>query len=212
MRRCFVLFTILGSCVLTLGLATSASAVTVGFDCITGNSATNCATGEAQLMMDITDEGSNQVRFTFTNEGPLQAIISEIYFDDGALLGISSVINGPGTDFVQGANPPDLPGGNNASPPFVVTSGFLAEAIPSPAQNGVDVGENVAIIFNLIGGFDFNDVLSQFADKTVRAGIHVISIDGGSSESFVNVPVPEPTTALFLLGSLAALSATRRRA
>ena len=190
--------------------ASPAAAATVGFDCITDNSASNCAIGEAQLQMDITDEGSNQVRFSFTNTGPIQAIISEIYFDDGALLGIASVINGPGTDFSQGGSPPDLPGGNNASPPFQVTSGFLAGALPSPAQNGVDVGESVAIIFDLIGGFSFADVLDQFADGTVRAGIHVIIIDGGSSESFVNLPVPEPGTALLMLMGLACLSADRR--
>ena len=192
--------------------AAPASAVTVGFDCITNNLAGDCTIGEAQLTLDITDEGGGQVRFTFANSGPLASVISEVYFDDGALLGIASVMNGPGVSFVEDASPPNLPGANNASPPFQVTAGFLAEATPAPSMNGVGPGEWVAIIFDIQGGFDFNDVVAQFADGTVRAGIHVIAFASGGSESFVNDPVPEPSTGLLLLSGLGALAAVRSRA
>ncbi len=196
---------------LLTAFAMPASAASVGFGCITGSLASDCAIGETQLHLAITDEGPGQVRFTFSNSGPLQSVISEIYFDDGSLLGIASIINGTGVVFQQDANPPNLPGGNLASPPFQVTAGFLAEAVPSPAMNGVGAGEFVAIIFNLQGGASYSDVLTQLSDGTVRAGVHVISFTSGGSESFVNHPLPEPSTALLLLAAPGLVALRRRR-
>ena len=188
-----------------------ATAVTIDFFCITNNDAGNCAIGEAQLSVELTDEGSDQVRFTFLNTGAADITISEVYFDDGTLLGIASVISGPGVAFVEDASPPDLPGGNSITPPFNVTAGFLAEAAPPPAFNGVDPGEWVAIVFDLQSGGTLADVIQELTDGTLRIGIHAISIGATEdSESFVNVPVPEPTTALLLLGGLAGIAARRR--
>ncbi len=187
-----------------------AAAVTIDFFCITGNNAGNCAIGEAQLSVDLTDEGGDQVRFTFSNTGSSGITISEVYFDDGTLLDIASVFNGQDVNFAQDATPPNLPGGNLITPPFVVTAGFLAEATPPPAFSGVNPGEYVAIVFDLQEFGTFADVVDELTDGRLRIGIHAISIgDFEGSESFVNVPVPEPTTALLLLGGLAGL-ATRR--
>lgn len=188
-----------------------AAAVTIDFFCITNNDAGNCAIGEAQLSVELTDEGGDQVRFTFLNTGAADITISEVYFDDGTLLGIASVISGLGVAFVEDADPPDLPGGNSITPPFNVTAGFLAEAEPPPASNGVDPGEWVAIVFDLQSGGTLADVIQELTDGTLRIGIHAISIGATEgSESFVNVPVPEPTTALLLLGGLAGIAARRR--
>jgi len=194
---------------LLCAVATPAFAATVGFGCITNSSASDCGIGSAQLQLTITSEGPEQVRFKFWNSGPEQSVISEVYFDDGALLGIASIVNGSGVVFHQDANPPDLPGGNNAVPPFQVTAGFLAEAIPSPAMNGVGPGEWVSIIFNLQSGASFSDVLTQFSDGTVRAGVHVISFASGGSESFVNHPLPEPSAAVLLLAGLSGVALHR---
>lgn len=192
-------------------LTMPAAAASVGFGCITNSLAGDCAIGEAQLHLDITNEGPSQVRFTFSNSGPQQAVISEVYFDDGALLGIASIVNGTGVLFQQDASPPNLPGANLASPPFQVTAGFLAEAVPSPAMNGVGAGEFVAIIFNLQGGASYADVLTQLSNGTIRAGVHVISFTSGGSESFVNHALPEPSAALLLLAAPGIVALRRRR-
>jgi hypothetical protein len=188
----------------------TASAMTYGFGCITNNIASDCTIGEAQVAMDVTDEGGGQVRFTFTNSGPDASSIEGIYFDDGTLLGIASVNSGPGVMFVPGANPMDLPGGNLADPDFMVTSGFLAEASQPPPVNGVGPGEWVTIVYDLQAGGDFADVLDELTTGALRIGLHVIGFDSGGSDSFINNPVPEPGTALLMGLGLLAMGRMRR--
>jgi hypothetical protein len=196
----------------TLWLASApAGAVTLGFDCLTGNLAGDCAIGEAQLTVDVIDQGGGLVLFHFKNSGPLASSISEVYFDDGSLLALSSVIDGPGVDFEPDANPPNLPGGQNAVPPFQVTEGFLAQSVPSPAVNGVGPSEWVKIQFTLQGTQTYADVIDELTTGELRIGIHVIGFQSGGSESFINPPIPEPGTALLLGGGLVALGLGRRR-
>jgi MYXO-CTERM domain-containing protein len=200
------LLAIIGVLMLPVG---TAGAVSYGFGCITNNSATDCGIAEAQITMDVSDEGGGQVRFTFSNAGPLASVIESLYFDDGTLLGIASIVNGPGVSFMTGASPPDLPGGQMASPPFQTTAGFLADSDPAVSINGVGPGEFVAIIFDLQGGGTFGDVIAELADGSLRAGIHVIAFEGGGSESLVNVP--EPGTGVLALLGLAGFGVMRRR-
>jgi hypothetical protein len=174
-----------------LGVGTPAAALTLGFDCITNNLAGDCAIGEAQLEVEVTaGPGANQVSFKFTNSGPSASSITDVYFDDGTLLGIASIVNGTGVSFAQDASPPNLPGGNSISPPFQVTAGFLADSNPPAQPNGVNPGEMLTIIFDLQGGGVFQDILDELGDGTLRIGIHVQGYSSGGSESFVNVPEP----------------------
>lgn len=206
---------------LSIGLATIAlcavsggGAQALGFTCITGNDATDCATGEAQLDVTVSDLGGGQVLFTFSNAGPLASSITDVYFDDGTLLGIAGLIDNDdaalgsygdaGVDFSQDASPPDLPGGNTVG--FQVTAGFLADSDPPAQPNGVNPYETLGIVFNLQAGGTFADVVSELTTGELRIGIHVQGFAGGGSESFVNVPVPEPGSALLLALGLAALA------
>jgi hypothetical protein len=174
-----------------LGVGTPAAALTLGFGCITNNLAGDCTIGEAQLEVEVTaGPGANQVSFKFTNSGPSASSITDVYFDDGTLLGIASIVNGAGVDFAQYASPPDLPGGNSISPPFQVTAGFLADSNPPAQPNGVNPGEMLTIIFDLQGGGVLQDILDELGDGTLRIGIHVQGYSSGGSESFVNVPEP----------------------
>jgi len=190
---------------LVLASASVANAVTINFGCITGSIAGDCAIGEVQLSVEMTAAGSNQVLFTFMNIGSEASSIADVYFEDGTLLGIASLDNSdPGVAFSQGATPGDLPGKNNASPPFVATSGFTADSDAPVQPNGVNPGEELGVLFNLKTGQTFADAVAALGidpalEGSLRIGIHVQGFATGGSESFVsNVPVP---AAVWLFGS-----------
>ncbi len=182
----------------------------------------------AQFAVDVTDPGGDRVRFTFYNDGPSGSIydvlspiassICDVYFDDGALLGIASIIdNPPSVSFDYPATPGDLPSGNNLYPPFVTYEGEKLKgefqppffsAGPDGSPSGVNPGEYVGVIFDLKPGKDFDDVIAAInvgfrpdlyydsttetwtADK-LRIGIHVQAIGTtGESDSFIITPVP----------------------
>ena len=201
--------TLLLSFVFVFSTAICAQADTFGFDNISANNVLDAAIGEAQLFVNVTGPAAGQVLFTFGNTGPLASSITDVYFDDGSLLGIASIINSTGVAFSQFADPGNLPAANNADPDFVTTAGFSADS-DAPAQpNGVNPGESLGILFNLQGTQTFADVLSELGDSSLRIGIHVQGFASGGSEAFVNdgptngngtTPVPEPATML-LLGS-----------
>lgn len=199
--------------------STPAYSVTLDFICLTNSVATDCATGVSQLSVDVTDPGGGQVLFTFNNSGPNASSIADVYFDDGSLLGIASLIDADdgiggdaGVDFSQGASPGNLPGGNNATPSFVATSGFLADSDPPVQPNGVNPGEWLGILFDLQAGKTFADAILELESGTLRIGIHVQGFSGGGSESFINNPVPVPAAVwLFGSGLLGLIGISRRK-
>lgn len=201
-----------------LSLVPAVASASIGFQRITSNNAENVA---SQLAAEVRDQAmassdfginilANEVLFTFTNSVGIPSSISEIYFDDGTLLAQSSIINsiGGSTSFTgPGANPSDLPSGNNVSPPFSATVGFSADAVGNPSL-GVDTSSDiVGLVFQLQAGKSFADVLSSISDGSLRIGLHVRAIgEAGGSDSFVNTGgpsggIPEPSS-LFVWGLL----------
>ena len=167
----------------------------------------NGAIGEAQLFVDVSAFGVGHVLFNFRNTGPEPSVIKGIYFDDGALFGLASVINGPGVSFTQNSvdpvNPHELPTAQNLVPPFVTTANFLADADNPAGTNGkgVDPYESVGIVFELKSGMDLDNVLSDLGSRDLRIGIHVGSFEEGDSETFVNNGII-PAPGAILLGSI----------
>jgi hypothetical protein len=159
-----------------------------------------------QLFVEVF-ELTDQINFVFTNTGPDASSITDVYFDDGSLLGISTINNTPTlVEFSQLASPPDLPGGNNVIPPFVTTASFSADSDPPAQPLGVNPGESLEIIFDLQASGTFADVLTELESGELRIGIHVQGYASGGSESFVNNgtvdPPPEPPCPIPAPGTL----------
>ena len=167
---------------LTLFCSTAEALPTYGFVNITNNDAGDAAIGEAQLFVELFDL-TNQVEFHFTNTGPEDCSITDVYFDDGTLLGIPSIDNSStGVSFSLDADPSNLPGGGSLTTPFVATSS--ADSDSPISDNGVNPGEYLGITFNISG--DFDDVVGDLASGDLRIGIHVQAFSSDGSESFIN--------------------------
>lgn len=204
-----------------LGLAcgVNAQASTLSFSCITNNLAGDCTIGQSQLLVDVigTTKG---VSFTFKNNVGSASSITEVYFDAGAssLSGVPlpTITDSDGTStdvaFSLDSNPANLPGANNASPPFnaSTSTAFTAD---SDTKNGGKMAHGVngstewlTMDYSLQAGKSLNDVLTELSNGKLRLGMHVTGFTSSGSESFVNdrglppsiVPVP---AAAWLLGS-----------
>lgn len=181
---------------LTVGYA---SAITYEFASITNTNAVDAAIGEAQLRMDVTDLGSNQVYFKFTNTGPAASSITDIYFEDNVpfLLTYYSFTNSAGVSFGVGANPPNLPGGQN--PLYHFSSNYAYDSNSPVQPNGINPNESLGITFDLTGANQFADIISALDGASLRVGLHVQGFASGGSESYIDsTPVPEPGTIMLL--------------
>jgi len=209
-----MLLVLVGSVCLLMAGQVQASLInygTYGFENITHNNTTNATIGENQLFVEVLAESilANQVVFKFDNIGSEDSSITDVYFDDGILLGIAFIDNSnPGVAFSQNASPGNLPGGNEINPPFVGIAGFTADS-DSPIQlMGVNPDETVSIIFDLQSSGTVQDVIDELNNDELRIGLHVQSFSTGGSESFVHIPEPITLTMLGL-GALGVFS--RRR-
>jgi hypothetical protein len=208
--------------------AAPAQATLASFDfrCISTGVAGACAIGQSQFAVDVTDVFSGalagQVLFTFRNTGPAVSSITDLYFDDGTLLGIAAVRNSTGTDFSQGASPGNLPGGQSMTPQFQTTAGFSADSNPATQPNGANPGEQIAVVFNTINGTTLFDVVAALNGQTIdrsgapalRIGLHAQGFANGDSASFVSNPatvVPLPASAWLMLCGLGPMLACLRR-
>jgi hypothetical protein len=178
----------------------------------------------SQLSVEVTDPGvSGQVLFTFSNTGSYSFYISDIYFDDGTLLGIASIDNSdPGVSFGFPASSGNLPGGNTVDPDFVTSTdtGHFSTDNDSGAINGVHPGESVGIQFDLIGGNTFADTIDAlnvgfnpstyytgsglfdgWTSANLRIGVHVQGIgdNGEFSDTLILTPIP-PSMIIGMLG------------
>lgn len=116
-------------------LASAAVSTAYSFENITHSNTGAEADGEASLTLGVIDLGGSQVRFKFGNNST--SSMTDVYFDDGSLLGIAFICYSSGVSFSQGASPPNLPVGDSVSPAFVTTAGFLADSDEPVSHNGV---------------------------------------------------------------------------
>lgn len=155
--------------------------------------------------LEVSEE-AGLARFDFRNQSTLLCVVAQVYFEQGSLDSLESLIEGPGTLFSWPASPPSLCGGNRLVPPF--STWFSAGADPPSADNGVHPGETLAVRFNLADGAAIEDLYDEIESQALRVGVHITGFADGSSESAVT---PEPTTVALLLGPAALALAVRRR-
>jgi len=175
---------------------------------------------------------SDEVLFTFTNDvsSGYSSNIAEIYFDDGTIFSQVSILNDLGgtTNYSGGMKPKDLPGGGNGNgknidtsnvdPVFDATAGFGADT--GNESDGINASNDIlGIVIKLQADLGFNHLQVALANGELRLGLHVISIDNGLSDSFVNNPfalasavnpVPLPAAA-WLFGPALLVAARKRR-
>jgi hypothetical protein len=172
MHRRTVLASALASAALAVGSG-PAAALTLGFQCISDNDASNCATGEAQLQAESSaGPSAGLVSFAFTNSGPNASSIIGVYFEDQGsdlLDGMDSFLEGSGVDFEFDADPFDLPDGDEVDPDFEASFSVGAESL----SGGIDPGEILTVLAELSAGRTFDDVEAALLGGSLRLGLHV---------------------------------------
>ena len=209
------LFLLLSILTVTVFTDIRAQAIPFSFTCITNSDPTDAAIGEAQILVDVLDYGTNGVLFYFTNVGSEACSLTDVYFDDGALLGSALIIdpNSPGVVFSLNASPPNITGHNNITPAFFTTAGFSADSDPPTHSNGVNPGEFLGIYFELQAGNTYADVLNDLETGDLRVGVRLQGFASGGSEAFVNkkAAVPEPSTCIFFLFGIVGIVGIKRK-
>lgn len=170
------------------------------FTPVTRNNPASGLIGAAQFHLTIEDD-AGLINFTFANQGPDNCTISEIYFDDDNLLQPGTIFNPAGIQFQAGANPPNLPGGNNITPGFSATPALSIQAHAPAQKNGINPGASLTLRCALQEGRTVADFYQALNDGALRIGLHANGFPTLNSEAFVNAPEPA-TLALILAGLL----------
>ena len=182
------------------------------FAAITNNSIIDTQIGEAQLQVLVKPYGSEQVIFTFINNGPSPSSITDVYFDDGGLVRIAEIIgSGGGVEFEKYANPANLPGGKYIN--FAAKTGLSADSNSPVQPNGVNPGETLTVVADLATNVNYDSIISAIElglanpgvdmEGGLRIGIHAQGFASGGSESFVNGDIAAAPLPPIILGGLA---------
>jgi hypothetical protein len=197
--------------VLLLGLCAALPASTFSFYCIT-TPVSACGSG-LDFDGSLTLAGT-VATLTISNNGAASAI-SEVYVDGSALFAPANFTNLP-IGWSNGANPANLPGGNQPGVGF--SADFSAQESAQGNSRRIDAGETGIFTINVLAGTTQMDLDNAMANDSLRFGIHVQSIrsaNGGSAAFVTDIPTtvtPEPASFAAVIGlCLGGLALRRKR-
>lgn len=193
-----------------------AFAETFNFSRVTSNNAENLG---SQLSVNVTDNGSGSVLFTFNNSVGIASNVAEIYFDNEATnfftsYSISSQTTGLGTSFADSMlAPPNPPGVTGFSADYGIDNGNTGLA------GGLNtVAEFVTVAGLLSGSTNFAAVIDAINNGTFNIAMHVRSIGQlGGSDSYTIVgggtpnAVPLPAAAWLFMSGLGLFGLGKKR-
>ena len=159
--------------------------------------------------MEVTDVvGEDQALFTFTNNCDSDGVLGRLFFMDNDLILFNSIFDqADGVSFSERLKDNAmLPGGHSLG--FTPHNTYGIYADPARPKNGLHYEDYVSILFDLVDGVSFDEVIADIDDQSLGLGIHAQSLPGGASASFT--PIPEPLT-LSLLGIGTLLIRNKRR-
>jgi hypothetical protein len=197
---------------LQIGIALLLMAVTVQADIFGfGNITTNSPNPEAiadQLFMDVNTLTPASSSVTFTNTGPSESSISEIYFGSDLTtlnLSIDSVLSSSaGVSFdISGASPANPPGFEEFANWWSITiAAAESEGPGGTSHNGINPFEYLELGLSYTSTSTLSELIQS---GELQVALHVISI-GEYSDTFVNdtTVIPEPAS-LILMGSVGSL-------
>mgnify|MGYP001290197172 CR=1 FL=1 len=163
-----------------------------------------------QMVLEISDLGGGVISFDLSNTGPVESTVKQFNVQDldGLFADLIAINDSPNAvAFTEDTPAANLAEANGLG--FV--SHWGATADPPPATRGVDPGESLEYEFSLAAGKTFADVLASLGSGKLRAGLHVISIDGAGSEAYFSNPlIPTPGT-LAIAGAAGLIGIRRRR-
>lgn len=186
-------FLIIGFVVLFAGMASAEP--TLSFSQVLPANTSSIA---PQLSVVVFDGGTGQISFRFYNTAIVESSITDIYFDDAAVPGLSltgvSIQGSAGVSFSSPANP-DFPPGTQSW----WLSAYSADSDnPSVMENGINsASEYLDITFWM--NTTYNNLVSMLRDQDLKIGLHVQSIEGAYSDAYVGYVAPAPGA--ILLGS-----------
>ena len=185
------------SAVLACGLPAVAGAQS--FDCISNN--TNCATAQSLVSWSL---AGNVLQISNASGITNNTFIRNIYFDYATGMGVTLLGDVGTVTFLAGGKPGNLPSGNAPTVDFSSNANWTSD---NPGSEwGVNAGESIS--FSLTG---VN--LANFANGTMRVGVHLQGLPDGGSVSLVSAvtAVPEPETYALMLAGLALMGTLARR-